>query len=75
MNNNIQPNDIQSAVDQMEQLLHQQRLSMEEEDAVQQLLNTIVQLQADNKRLRTALVKANSTKPKMSSRLKDALYE
>ncbi len=60
---------------QVEQLLLEKRLGMEESEAVRSLLDTVQQLQAENKRLRTALVKANKSKPKMSSRLKDALYE
>lgn len=66
---------IQPALVHIEQLLQKQQLSIEDHNALQQLLDTVQQLQADNKRLRTALVKANSKKPKMSSRLKDALYE
>ncbi|GGJ10430.1 hypothetical protein [Paenibacillus hunanensis] len=66
---------IQPALVHIEQLLQKQQLRTEDHDALQQLLDTVQQLQADNKRLRTALVKANSKKPKMSSRLKDALYE
>ncbi|WPP43054.1 hypothetical protein SK066_08995 [Paenibacillus hunanensis] len=66
---------IQPALVHIEQLLQKQQLSTEDHNALQQLLDTVQQLQADNKRLRTALVKANSKKPKMSSRLKDALYE
>ncbi len=60
---------------QVEQLLLEKRLGTEESEAVQNLLDTVQRLQAENKRLRTALVKANNNKPKMSSRLKDALYE
>ncbi len=66
---------IQPALVHIEQLLQKQQLRTEDHNALQQLLDTVQQLQADNKRLRTALVKANSKKPKMSSRLKDALYE
>lgn len=67
--------NIQSARSQVEQLLQQGQLRAEDSVALQQLLDTVEELQTENKRLRTALVKANSKKPKMSSRLKDALYE
>ncbi|WP_017815253.1 hypothetical protein [Paenibacillus shenyangensis] len=65
----------QEWVQQTEALLRQERLSPEDAEAVQKLLDIVNELTAENKRLRTALVKANSNKPRMSSRLKDALYE
>ncbi|WP_046214959.1 hypothetical protein [Paenibacillus wulumuqiensis] len=65
----------QEWMEQTETLLRQERLSPEDAEAVQKLLEIVSELTAENKRLRTALVKANSNKPRMSSRLKDALYE
>ncbi|MFD1885151.1 hypothetical protein [Paenibacillus wenxiniae] len=67
--------NIQAAWSQIDQLLKQGQLPKEDSAALQQLLDAVQHLEAENKRLRTALVKANSKKPKMSSRLKDALYE
>lgn len=65
----------QEWMEQTETLLRQERLSPEDAEAVQKLLDIVSELTAENKRLRTALVKASSNKPRMSSRLKDALYE
>ncbi|MEW4370376.1 hypothetical protein [Paenibacillus kandeliae] len=66
----------QQWIEDVEALLRQERLSPDDEQSVRHLLETVQALQAENQRLRSALVKANnSKKPKMSTRLKDALYE
>lgn len=68
-------NEQQRYLDEVEMLLAQERLSPDDQVSVQQLVDAVKELRAENKRLRSALVKANSKKPKMSTRLKEALYE
>lgn len=51
-------------------------LSVECKEMIDELINHVQILTAENIRLRKALVRANAARsPRMSSKLKDALYE
>ena len=55
----------------------QQSGALKAEDAewVEDVLHRFKETEAQNKRLREALLKANGRKPTMSTKLRDALYE
>lgn len=58
------------------QLLQHEGLQQDEKDLIQQLVEQVEGLQAENKRLRKTLLRVNSANnPRMSSKLKEALYE
>lgn len=50
-------------------------LSAEDSEWIEDLLRRLTETEAQNKRLREALLKANGHKPTMSTKLRDALYE
>ncbi|NGZ74195.1 Ni2+-binding GTPase [Saccharibacillus alkalitolerans] len=50
-------------------------LNDEETEWIQAMLLRLAETEAQNKRLREALLKANGRKPTMSTKLRDALYE
>lgn len=60
---------------QLNELLTRSEWTVADTPLIEQLLHTLQTFSAENKRLRTALLKANAQQPKMSSRLRDALYE
>ncbi len=60
---------------QLNELLTRSEWTVADTPLIEQLLHTLQTVSAENKRLRTALLKANAQQPKMSSRLRDALYE
>lgn len=58
------------------QLLQHEGLQQEEKALIQQLIEQAEGLQAENKRLRKTLLRVNAANnPRMSSKLKEALYE
>lgn len=60
---------------QLNELLTRSEWTVTDAPLIKQLLHTLQTVSAENKRLRTALLKVNAQQPKMSSRLRDALYE
>jgi len=60
---------------QVNELLTRSEWTAADASVIEQLLHTLQTVSAENKRLRTALLKVNAQQPKMSSRLRDALYE
>ncbi|MGV7117367.1 hypothetical protein [Paenibacillus kyungheensis] len=60
---------------QLNELLTRSEWTASDAPLIEQLLHTLQTVSAENKRLRTALLKVNAQQPKMSSRLRDALYE
>lgn len=60
---------------QLNELLTRSEWTAGDAPLIEQLLHTLQTVSAENKRLRTALLKVNAQQPKMSSRLRDALYE
>lgn len=59
----------------MERLLSRVALESGEAEWLRGLTNRLAETEAQNKRLREALLKANGRKPTMSTKLRDALYE
>lgn len=58
------------------QLLQHEGLQQEEKVLIQQLIEQVQALQSENKRLRKTLLRVNAANhPRMSSKLKEALYE
>ncbi|MNN33801.1 hypothetical protein D3C81_1475730 [compost metagenome] len=58
------------------ELLQQGGLQDKEKVMIQQLLEQVTELHAENARLRKALLRANAANnPRMSTKLKEALYE
>ncbi|MNN78155.1 hypothetical protein D3C76_105530 [compost metagenome] len=59
-----------------EQLLQHEGLKDEDKDLIKQLIEQTLNLQAENTRLRKTLLRVNAAhNPRMSSKLKEALYE
>lgn len=56
-------------------LLNDSTLSEQHRALIEELLETAGQLSAENMRLRRTLLRVSSNGPRMSSKLKDALYE
>ncbi|MCQ4085842.1 Ni2+-binding GTPase [Saccharibacillus sp. JS10] len=50
-------------------------LNAEDSKWIEELLHRLKETEAQNKRLREALLKANGRKPNKSTKLRDALYE
>lgn len=61
--------------ERLERLRARVELENEEAEWLEGLLNRLAETEAQNKRLREALLKANGRKPTMSTKLRDALYE
>ncbi|WP_019639042.1 hypothetical protein [Paenibacillus fonticola] len=56
-------------------LLDDPAMTEQYKELIRELLEQAGQLTAENARLRRALLRASSNGPRMSSKLKDALYE
>lgn len=61
--------------ERLERLRARVELENGEAEWLEGLLNRLAETEAQNKRLREALLKANGRKPTMSTKLRDALYE
>ncbi len=64
-----------SDAQRLERLRERVALEAEESEWLEELLHRLAETEAQNKRLREALLKANGRKPTMSTKLRDALYE
>lgn len=56
-------------------LLHDTSISEQHRVLIEELLEAAGQLSAENMRLRRTLLRVSSNGPRMSTKLKDALYE
>ncbi|AZK47078.1 hypothetical protein [Paenibacillus lentus] len=68
-------NNISFDEEKYKALLHDPSLSEHQRTMIEELLQAAGQLSAENRRLRRTLLRVSSSGPRMSTKLKDALYE